>query len=124
MTRFVAALVKGTDGAIADPTGATEVMKSVTQYDPTFLDESVPYTLELMTPAAGTKTGCIDVAAWQSYGDWMQTNDLITVDAGRGGDRDRRVHALQLFLTAGPRGGRPASPRPSLTGSTVLAYKI
>ncbi len=76
--RFVASLVKGTDGAIADPTGSTEVMKSVTQYDPTFLDESVPYTLELMTPVVGTKTGCIDAAAWQSYGDWMLANDLIT----------------------------------------------
>ncbi|MGZ5294658.1 MAG: ABC transporter substrate-binding protein [Actinomycetota bacterium] len=76
--RFVASLVKGTDGAIADPTGATEVMKSVTQYDPSFLDESVPYTLEIMTPAAGTETGCIDATAWQSYGDWMLANDLIS----------------------------------------------
>ena len=76
--RFVASLVRGTDGAIADPAGATEVMKGVTQYDPSFLDESVPYTLELMTQAAGTDTGCIDVTAWQSYGDWMLTNDLIT----------------------------------------------
>ncbi|MGZ5289741.1 MAG: ABC transporter substrate-binding protein [Actinomycetota bacterium] len=76
--RFVASLVKGTDGAIDDPTGATEVMKSVTQYDPSFLDESVPYTLEIMTPAAGTETGCIDATAWQSYGDWMLANDLIS----------------------------------------------
>ena len=64
--------------AIADPAGATEIMKQVTQYDPKFLDESVPYTLELLTPADGTQTGCIDVANWQSYGDWMQTNELIT----------------------------------------------
>jgi putative hydroxymethylpyrimidine transport system substrate-binding protein len=78
VTRFVAALVKGTDGAIADPTGATEIMKKATQYDPKFLDESVPYTLTLLTPASGTKTGCIDVANWQSYGEWMQTNQLIT----------------------------------------------
>ena len=77
VTRFVATLVQGTDHAIADPEGATEIMKQVTQYDPTFLDESVPYTLELLTPAEGTHTGCIDVADWQSYGDWMQTNDLI-----------------------------------------------
>ena len=48
--------------AIADPTGATAIMKTVTQYDPKFLDESVPYTLTLLTPASGTKTGCIDVA--------------------------------------------------------------
>jgi putative hydroxymethylpyrimidine transport system substrate-binding protein len=76
--RFVAVLVKGTDAAIADPSGATAVMKTVTQYEPTFLDESVPYTLTLLTPAAETKTGCIDVAAWQSYGDWMKANHLIT----------------------------------------------
>ena len=77
VTRFVAALIKGTDGAIADPAGATAVMKDVTQYDAKFLDESVPYTLTLLKPAAGTKTGCIDSAAWQSYGDWMKTNGLI-----------------------------------------------
>ena len=46
--RFVAALVKGTDAAIADPTGATAIMKTATQYDPKFLDESVPYTLTLL----------------------------------------------------------------------------
>jgi putative hydroxymethylpyrimidine transport system substrate-binding protein len=78
VTRFVAALVKGTDDAIADPDGATAIMKQVTQYEPKFLDESVPYTLTLLTPASGTQTGCIDVANWQSYGDWMATNQLIT----------------------------------------------
>jgi putative hydroxymethylpyrimidine transport system substrate-binding protein len=78
VTRFVAALIKGTNGAIADPAGATAVMKTETQYDTKFLDQSVPYTLTLLTPAAGTKTGCIDAAAWQSYGDWMKTNALIT----------------------------------------------
>jgi putative hydroxymethylpyrimidine transport system substrate-binding protein len=76
--RFVATLVKGTDAAIADPTGATAVMKKVTQYKPTFLDESVPYTLTLLKPPAGTKTGCIDATAWQSYGDWMKSEKLIT----------------------------------------------
>jgi putative hydroxymethylpyrimidine transport system substrate-binding protein len=76
--RFVATLVQGTDDAIADPAGATELMKTVTQYKPEFLDESVPYTLTLLQPAAGMKTGCIDAAAWQSYGDWMKTNALIT----------------------------------------------
>ena len=35
-------------------------------------------TLTLIAPAAGTKTGCIDSAAWQSYGDWMKSNALIT----------------------------------------------
>ena len=53
--RFVATLVKGTDAAIADPSGATAVMKSATQYEPKFLDESVPYTLTLLTPAPGPR---------------------------------------------------------------------
>jgi putative hydroxymethylpyrimidine transport system substrate-binding protein len=76
--RFVATLVQGTDAAIADPAGATAIMKTETQYKPEFLDASVPYTLTLLQPAAGAKTGCIDAAAWQSYGDWMKTNGLIT----------------------------------------------
>jgi putative hydroxymethylpyrimidine transport system substrate-binding protein len=75
--RFVAALVQGTDGAIADPAGATAAMKADTQYKPEFLDKSVPYTLTLLSPPAGTKTGCIDVQNWQSYGDWMKANSLI-----------------------------------------------
>jgi putative hydroxymethylpyrimidine transport system substrate-binding protein len=76
--RFVATLVKGTNDAIADPTGATAIMKKDTQYKPAFLDQSVPFTLTLLTPASGTKTGCIDVANWQSYGDWMKSSGLIT----------------------------------------------
>jgi putative hydroxymethylpyrimidine transport system substrate-binding protein len=76
--RFVAATIKGTDGAIADPSGATAIMKQETQYTPGFLDESVPYTLTLLKPAAGSKTGCIDEADWQSYGDWMKASELIT----------------------------------------------
>jgi putative hydroxymethylpyrimidine transport system substrate-binding protein len=76
--RFVAALVKGTNDAIADPSGATAIMKADTQYKPAFLDQSVPFTLTLIKPAPGTKTGCIDVANWQSYGDWMKSSGLIT----------------------------------------------
>jgi ABC-type nitrate/sulfonate/bicarbonate transport system substrate-binding protein len=76
--RFVAALVQGTDAAMADPSGATAIMKTATQYDAKFLDKSVPYTLQLLAPASGTKTGCIDTAAWQSYADWMKTNGLVT----------------------------------------------
>lgn len=76
--RFVEALVQGTDAARADPAGATAIMKSATQYDAKFLDQSVPYTLKLLAPPPGTKTGCIDSAAWQSYADWMKTSGLLT----------------------------------------------
>jgi putative hydroxymethylpyrimidine transport system substrate-binding protein len=74
---FVAALVKGTEGAIADPSGATALMKKETQYEPKFLDESVPYTLTLLKPEDGGKIGCIDQAGWQSYGDWMSQSGLV-----------------------------------------------
>ena len=76
--RFVAAVVKGTDDAIADPSGTTAIMKEETQYKPDFLDQSVPYTLTLLKPAGDAPTGCIDVSNWQSYGDWMSKNGLIT----------------------------------------------
>ena len=76
--RFVAALVRGTDAAIADPSGATDIIKRDTQYDPTFLDESVPLTLKFLAPVAGIATGCINRSNWQSYGDWMKSTGLIT----------------------------------------------
>ena len=58
----------------------------------------------------------------------MKTNELDHVDAGRGGDRHRPVHAVQLLLIDLPE-GRPG-PRPSLgppsrlTVDARLAYKI
>ncbi len=75
--RFVAALVQGTDNARKDPSGATSIMEQASQYKVQFLQQSVPYTLQLLTPPAGQKTGCIDQAAWQSYGDWMSQTKLI-----------------------------------------------
>jgi putative hydroxymethylpyrimidine transport system substrate-binding protein len=77
VSRFLAALVKGTDGAISDPSGATSLMKRVTQYDSTFLDQSVPSTLTLLKPVGGLKTGCLDPGAWTAYGAWLRSNDLI-----------------------------------------------
>lgn len=72
---FLAAFVKGVDGAQADPDGATDIVKAKTEYEPTFLEESVPTTLDLMdAPGA---TACMDLAAWQVFGDWMGSNGLI-----------------------------------------------
>jgi putative hydroxymethylpyrimidine transport system substrate-binding protein len=77
--RFVKSLVAGTNGAITDPSGTTQIMQQVTQYKPAFLKVSVPYTVTLLKPPAGTKTGCINVANWQSYGNWMKQNKLIKI---------------------------------------------
>jgi putative hydroxymethylpyrimidine transport system substrate-binding protein len=76
--RFIAALIEGTNGAIADPAGATAIMTHVTQYDAAFLRRSVPYTLKLLRPAPGSKTGCIDRGSWQSYGEWMASSGLLS----------------------------------------------
>ena len=77
--RFVKSLVAGTNGAIKDPSGTTQIMQQVTQYKPAFLKVSVPYTVTLLKPPAGTKTGCINVANWQSFGNWMKQNKLIHI---------------------------------------------
>lgn len=83
--RFVKALVEATNAARTDPSGATAIMEQVSQYKPQFLQRSVPYTLHLLAPPAGLKTGCIDESGWQSFGDWMKQNKLIhsTPDASQ-----------------------------------------
>ncbi len=77
--RFVKSLVAGTNAARKDPSGATQIMEQVSQYKVAFLQRSVPYTLTLLAPPAGQKTGCINEASWQSFGDWMKQNKLIKV---------------------------------------------
>jgi putative hydroxymethylpyrimidine transport system substrate-binding protein len=77
--RFVKSLVAGTNGALKDPSGTTQIMEQVSQYKVSFLKVSVPYTTTLLRPPAGTKTGCINVANWQSFGNWMKQNKLIKI---------------------------------------------
>jgi putative hydroxymethylpyrimidine transport system substrate-binding protein len=74
--RFVAGLVAGTNAAMKDPAGATTLMKTVSQYKPSFLQVSVPYTLKLLAQN-GMKTGCTSLSTWQSFGSWMKTHNLI-----------------------------------------------
>ena len=75
---FVKALVQGTNAAIADPSGTTSIMQQVSQYKPQFLQASVPFTLKLIA-SSSEKTGCMNEAAWQSFGDWMEKNKLIHI---------------------------------------------
>ena len=77
--RFVKSLVAGTNGALKDPAGTTQIMEQVSQYKVDFLKVSVPYTTTLLRPPAGMKTGCINVANWQSFGNWMKQNKLIKI---------------------------------------------
>jgi putative hydroxymethylpyrimidine transport system substrate-binding protein len=76
--RFVAALVAGTNAAMKSPSGTTSIMETASQYKPSFLQVSVPYTLKLIAQNNGMKTGCMNLSSWQSFGNWMKTNTLIT----------------------------------------------
>jgi putative hydroxymethylpyrimidine transport system substrate-binding protein len=75
--RFVAALVAGTNAAIKTPAGATAIMQTVSQYPPSFLQVSVPYTLRLLAHNTSTKTGCMSLGAWRGFGAWMKAHKLI-----------------------------------------------
>lgn len=75
--RFAAALVGGTDAAMKNPGGTTSVMETASQYKPSFLQVSVPYTLKLIAEDNGMKTGCMNLGSWQSFGNWMKTQKLI-----------------------------------------------
>jgi putative hydroxymethylpyrimidine transport system substrate-binding protein len=75
--RFLAAFVTGTNAARKDPGRATTIMQTASQYSPSFLRVSVPYTLTLLAPRGSLKTGCISTAAWQDFADWMRALKLV-----------------------------------------------
>jgi len=74
--RFVFAFAAGTGAAMKDPSGATTIMRTVSQYKPAFLRVSVPYTLKLLAQNT-MNTGCMSRSAWQSFGSWMKAHKLI-----------------------------------------------
>ena len=75
--RFLDAVVRASEAAIADPEGAQRGMEQATSYRPKFLRESVPATLRLLRPPDGAPVGCMDQAAWRSYGEWMHRTGLL-----------------------------------------------
>jgi putative hydroxymethylpyrimidine transport system substrate-binding protein len=75
--RFVAALVAGTDAAMKNPGATTSIMQTSSQYKPSFLKVSVPYTLKLISQNNGMRTGCMSLSAWQGFGNWMKAHKLI-----------------------------------------------
>lgn len=75
--RFVAAFLAGTGAAMKNPGAATTVMRGVSQYSPAFLQASVPYTLKLLGQRGGLPIGCLDLAAWQDFGNWLKAHKLV-----------------------------------------------
>jgi putative hydroxymethylpyrimidine transport system substrate-binding protein len=75
--RFLAAFLAGTDAATRNPARATGTVEQVSQYSEPFLRVSVPYTLKLLTEHPGLRAGCLELAAWQGFGNWLKANHLI-----------------------------------------------
>lgn len=73
--RFVAAFLTGTADARAHPARAVAILKKVTASDPKFLARATPATLRLLAGPKGV--GCLSVAAWQRFGNWMQAQGLL-----------------------------------------------
>ena len=88
--RFLDALRQGTQAAMADRDGAVATMQQATSYKAPFLRASVPATLDLLRPPDGAPIGCMEPAAWHSYGDWMHRTGLLP----------RSVDGASLMTTA------------------------
>jgi putative hydroxymethylpyrimidine transport system substrate-binding protein len=77
VSRFIAGMIAGTEGAIADPTGADAIMKANSEYSAKEINEMVPTTLGVLTPPNGLSIGCFDLDAWSTFGQWMTDNGLV-----------------------------------------------
>jgi len=75
--RFLAAFLAGANAAMRNPASATGVMQQASQYSQQFLRASVPYTLKLLAQHPGLRAGCLGLAAWQSFGDWLKAHHLV-----------------------------------------------
>jgi putative hydroxymethylpyrimidine transport system substrate-binding protein len=73
--RFVAAFLAGTEDARAHPKRALSILQKVTASDPKFLERATPATLRLLSGPRGV--GCLSVAEWQRFGDWMKSRGLL-----------------------------------------------
>jgi putative hydroxymethylpyrimidine transport system substrate-binding protein len=74
---FLAGLGKGAAAAEANPAAALAAITPVAKgYSPTMLKKMVYATAPLLHNSAGF--GAMSVSAWQSFANWMKSEDLIT----------------------------------------------
>ena len=103
VTRFLAATVAATKAAQADEAGSIESMKANTEYTDEEIGAMVPDTLPLLSSAQGLETGCFDLEAWATFGEWMTSNDLWKRRSTR--PRSRRTITCRAADIDGRRGG-------------------
>jgi ABC-type nitrate/sulfonate/bicarbonate transport systems, periplasmic components len=75
VTRFVGAFLAGTALARRDPGRAIAILGHVTASEPAFLSRSTHATLALLAGTSGI--GCLRVAQWRRFGQWMQAQSLL-----------------------------------------------
>ena len=73
--RFVSAFLAGTEAARTHRAKALSVLKKVTASDAKFLGRATPLTLSLLAGPRGV--GCVSVAQWQRFGNWMAARGLL-----------------------------------------------
>ena len=73
--RFVGAFLAGTAQARRDPQRALAILRRVTASDPAFLTRATHATLALLAGRDGP--GCVRVAEWQRFGNWMRAQSLL-----------------------------------------------
>jgi putative hydroxymethylpyrimidine transport system substrate-binding protein len=77
VSRFLTALTGATTAAQADEAGSLATMEANTEYTKEEIAAMVPDTLPLLTSPQGLETGCFNLDAWQTFGDWMFDNGLL-----------------------------------------------
>ncbi|MCB0866199.1 MAG: ABC transporter substrate-binding protein [Solirubrobacterales bacterium] len=69
---FLAALERGTEDAVADPSLATKVIvDAVDRLDPALTRKQIDATLPLLQPEDGKPFGYMDADEWQAFSDYM-----------------------------------------------------
>jgi putative hydroxymethylpyrimidine transport system substrate-binding protein len=75
--RFLVAMTEATVAAQGDEEGSIATMEANTEYSEEEIAAMVPDTLPLLTSPSGLATGCFSLEDWTTFGEWMQSNQLL-----------------------------------------------
>jgi putative hydroxymethylpyrimidine transport system substrate-binding protein len=75
---FLSAFVAGSQAAVKHPAQAEAVLAKVTQYQPVFLKQSVPLTLQNLIPPPGQNWGCFNLPEMQTLANFFDAHGIIT----------------------------------------------
>jgi hypothetical protein len=70
-------MTEATVAAQGDEEGSIATMEANTEYSEEEIAAMVPDTLPLLTSPSGLATGCFSLEDWTTFGEWMQSNQLL-----------------------------------------------